>query len=86
MRALSSVVSKLHVNDIELYSYLMSKCYLEIPSIENQEAIKNHIDNMNQLAVKGPYIEDGIISSNYAQKIQKIFKKARDASILVKMP
>ena len=43
-RALSSVVSKLHVNDIELYSYLMSKCYLEIPSNEHQEVIKNHID------------------------------------------
>ncbi len=67
-RALSSVVSKLHVNDIELYSYLMSKCYLEIPSNEHQEVIKNHIDIMNDLAVNGPYIEDGIISTNYAPK------------------
>jgi len=65
-RALSSIVSKLYVNDIELYSYLMSKCYLEKPSDENQELIKFHIDNMNNLAVNGPYIEDGIISTHYA--------------------
>ena len=66
-RALSSVCSKLYTNDIELYSYLMAKCYLEKPSKVNQGKIKNHIDKMNSLAQNGPYIE-GIISMNYAPK------------------
>ena len=66
-RALTSVSSHLYVNDYELYSYLMAKCFLNTPTPEMQEKIKVHIDNMNHIAENGPFIQ-GIISKLYAPK------------------
>lgn len=67
-RALSSHANELHVNDLENYSYMMAKCYLEKPTKKNMLKIKSHIDKMNKLAENGPFVEDGIIGSLYAPK------------------
>ena len=58
----------LYSNDLELYSYMMSKCYLVTPTLSQQSRIKHHIDTMNEIAEKGPLITDGIISRLYAPK------------------
>lgn len=72
----SSVVSRmltfhadtLHTNDMELYSYIMAQCYLVTPSPDQQPAIQNHINNMNRIAMNGPYTP-GIICSHYAPAV-----------------
>lgn len=66
-RELSYLSDNLYSNDMELYSYLMAKCFLETPNQEQQERINTHISNMNKLASNGPYIE-GIICKLYAPK------------------
>jgi adenine-specific DNA-methyltransferase len=66
-RELSYVSNDIYTNDMELYSYLMAKCYLIKPTEEQIVRITNHISNMNLLSIDGPYIE-GIISRNYAPK------------------
>jgi len=71
----SSVVSRfllehsdnLYTNDLEYYSYLMAKCYLEIPNDSDQQIIKEHINTMNNISENGPFIE-GIITKLYAPK------------------
>ena len=67
-RRLSYLASDLYVNDLEQYSYLMAKCYLKQPWIEDQMRIVRHIEVMNNLAESGPYSE-GIISRLYAPKV-----------------
>jgi len=66
-RALASVASHLYVNDYEVYSYLMAKCFLVTPSKEKQLEIAKHIHQMNQIAENGPYTP-GIITKLYAPK------------------
>lgn len=66
-RALSYSSESLYTNDLELYSYLMAYCYLKTPSNENKSKIIKHIENMNNIAINGPYIE-GIICELYAPK------------------
>lgn len=65
-RALCSDANNLYTNDLELYSYLMAKCYLETPSNTDQCKIRMYIDTMNTLAEKGPYINTGFIAKLYA--------------------
>jgi len=66
-RQLCSVADNLYTNDMELYAYLMARCYLVTPTAEQQERIRAHIDRMNQLAEAGPYCE-GIICKLYAPR------------------
>ena len=73
-RELSYLSDNLYSNDLELYSYLMAKCFLDIPSIEKQDVIKKHIGIMNNISVNGPYIE-GIISKHYCPKDTKNVKR-----------
>lgn len=72
-RVLSNLSDNLYVNDLELYSYLMAKCFLERPSEEQIVRIIFHIDTMNNIAENGPYIE-GIICKLYAPKNTKDIK------------
>jgi adenine-specific DNA-methyltransferase len=69
-RNLSYISNMIYTNDLELYSYLMSKCYLITPTMDQQQKIKEHIDSMNNLAKNGPFIE-GIVSRLYAPKDSK---------------
>jgi adenine-specific DNA-methyltransferase len=66
-RGLSYLADKLYSNDLEYYSYLMACCYLVIPTIEQKEQIINHINEMNNIAINGPYYE-GIICKLYSPK------------------
>lgn len=73
-RELSYVASNLYTNDLELYSYLMAQCYLVHPTGPQIERILAHIQAMNTLAEKGPYVE-GIICKLYAPKVTKEIKE-----------
>ena len=73
-RELSHYSDNLYSNDLELYSYLMAKCFLYTPSVKNQSVIKKHIDIMNDIAKNGPYIE-GIISKHYSPDDTNNIKK-----------
>ena len=64
-RELSYSSDNLYMNDLELYSYLMAKCYIVKPTNEQQFRIKDHITNMNDLAENGPY-KEGIICKHYS--------------------
>lgn len=64
-RKLSYLCDKIYTNDLELYAYLMAKCYLMKPSESQIELIQNHINIMNEIATNGPYVE-GIICKYYA--------------------
>ena len=66
-RTLSRRSNNLYTNDLELYSFLMAKCYMIKPTKPQQNRIKDHFDKMNQLAEKGPY-KEGIICKLYAPK------------------
>jgi adenine-specific DNA-methyltransferase len=67
-RVLSFHASSLSMNDLELYSHLMSICFFKVPSVEQQEAIRHHIETMNQW--EGPWVE-GPIATLYAPKDSK---------------
>jgi adenine-specific DNA-methyltransferase len=73
-RSLSSLFKKCYTNDLEEYSYLMAKCFLNKPNNQQIEKIKNHIETMNIIAKDGPY-EEGIICKLYAPKITNDIKE-----------
>jgi adenine-specific DNA-methyltransferase len=73
-RLFTKHASKLYTNDLEKYSYLMAKAFLEKPRYSQQVRINNHIDKMNCIAENGPYIE-GIMCENYSPKNTKDIKK-----------
>lgn len=63
-RSLCSISNNLYVNDLEYYSYLMSKCFFEKPTEEQLERIKYHINKMNNI----DDFTEGIICKLYAPK------------------
>lgn len=62
-RALMSVCSELHTNDMEYYSYILLRCFLETPTSEQLERISKHFDSI----LKFP-AETGYISLHYSPK------------------
>jgi adenine-specific DNA-methyltransferase len=48
-RALMPFCSELHSNDMEYYSYILLRCFLEIPTLEQKSRIDIHISHMNEL-------------------------------------
>ena len=64
-RMLSTHSSELHTNDLEMYADVSAGCYVKQPSKAQQEKIAKHIERMNELAEKGPYIE-GVMTKWYA--------------------
>uniref|UniRef100_A0A6C0JX66 site-specific DNA-methyltransferase (adenine-specific) n=1 Tax=viral metagenome TaxID=1070528 RepID=A0A6C0JX66_9ZZZZ len=67
-RALVPLCHTMITNDLENYSYLMSRCFLNTPTNVQQSRIAHHITYMNNMAISGPYFEYGIISKLYAPK------------------
>jgi len=65
-RALSSLASRLYINDFEYYSAMMARSLIT-PSPEVRERILVHIRRMNELAAAGPYRE-GFITRLYAPR------------------
>lgn len=64
-RMLSTHSSELHTNDLEMYADTCANCYVKQPTKPQQEKIAKHIENMNELAEKGPYVE-GVMTKWYA--------------------
>tara|TARA_B100002051_G_C16685759_1_gene612507 strand:- start:192 stop:1304 length:1113 start_codon:yes stop_codon:yes gene_type:complete len=66
-RSLSQFANVIHTNDMEKYSSVIALCFLETPNESMKQRIVHHIEAMNLLAEKGPYIE-GVITTNYSPK------------------
>ena len=45
-RALMPFCSQLHSNDLEYYSYILLRCFLETPSLEQREKINKCFENI----------------------------------------
>jgi len=65
-RALMSLSTDLHSNDMEYYSYVLLKCFLETPSEEQRKRINMHFEKMMKLC-QNP-TEIGFITRLYAPK------------------
>jgi adenine-specific DNA-methyltransferase len=65
-RALMPFCSQLYSNDMELYSYILLRCFLETPSSEQRARINLHFDEMDRLC-QNP-TEVGFISKLYSPK------------------
>jgi adenine-specific DNA-methyltransferase len=61
-RMLTRHASEIHANDLEYYSYMASRCFLEVPTEEQKERIKTHMGIMNFNSKLIP----GIITEMYA--------------------
>jgi len=65
-RALMSKCSILHSNDMEYYSYVLLKCFLETPTDEQRVRISDHFDEMDIL--RDIASDTGFVSELYAPK------------------
>ena len=61
-RMLAAHASELHTNDLELYSCIAAKCFLEQPTESQKERVKVHLDTMNAMTAFTP----GVITEMYA--------------------
>lgn len=71
-RALMSKCSILHSNDMEYYSYVLLKCFLETPTALQRERIARHFDDMDILLDIAS--ESGFVSELYAPKNTDVIK------------
>jgi len=55
-RALMSICSELHSNDMEYYSYILLKCFLETPTLEQIGRIDRHFDAILKIPAETGYI------------------------------
>jgi adenine-specific DNA-methyltransferase len=63
-RMLANHASIIHTNDLEYYSFIAAKCFLERPDEIQKIQISNHINKMNSVSI----VEPGIITTMYAPK------------------
>jgi adenine-specific DNA-methyltransferase len=63
-RALMPFCSQLHSNDVEYYSYILLRCFLETPSDEQKKRIDFHFNVMEKLCSEPNVV--GFISKLYA--------------------
>ena len=63
-RALVPFSKEVHANDWEPYSYAQARCFIEKPSPEDQEKIRELLAAMNAL----DFTEEGIVCQHYAPK------------------
>jgi len=61
-RMLAKHSSEIHTNDLEYYSYIAAKCFLDKPTPEQEERVRAHIARMNALE---PTVA-GVITDMYA--------------------
>lgn len=66
-RMLSTHASELHTNDLEMYADISCGCYVKQPNEAQKTKIAKHIEKMNELAEKGPYVE-GVMAKYYAPR------------------
>jgi adenine-specific DNA-methyltransferase len=65
-RALMPFCSQLHSNDLEYYSYILLRCFLETPSLELRDKINKCFEDIGQLCLFPT--EVGFISKLYSPK------------------
>ena len=65
-RALMPFCSHLHTNDMEYYSYILLRCFLETPSLEQRARIDKCFEEMDRLC-QNP-TETGFVSKLYSPK------------------
>jgi adenine-specific DNA-methyltransferase len=65
-RALIPLCSTLHSNDMEYYSYILLRCFLETPTDLQKERILGHFDKMDRLCEEPT--ETGFITELYSPK------------------
>jgi adenine-specific DNA-methyltransferase len=65
-RALMPFCSQLHSNDMEYYSYILLRCFLETPTLEQQMRINLHFGEINKLC--DTPTEIGFITKLYSPK------------------
>jgi adenine-specific DNA-methyltransferase len=65
-RALMPFCSQLHTNDMEYYSFILLRCFLETPTLEQRERIHSHFREMEKLC-QAPN-EIGFVSRLYSPK------------------
>ena len=77
----------MHVNDLELYSCIINKCYLSNVSSEINESIIKVIDSLNN--VKDDELYEGFITKNYApeddnniKEGERVFYTHRNAMLI----
>ncbi|MDF9866764.1 adenine-specific DNA-methyltransferase [Bacilli bacterium PM5-3] len=75
-RMLKQHSSKLYVNDLEQYSYIINECYLTNKSSFNEEKYNHYFNSINKKLINKEYIE-GIITKNYAPKSEMISEDDR---------
>lgn len=63
-RALMPFCYELHSNDMELYSYVLLRCFLETPTPSQQQLIQFHFQQITQLCQSPSYI--GFITKLYS--------------------
>ena len=63
-RMLASHASEIHTNDLEYYSWVAAKCFLERPTEEQAARVRAHIEHMNSIQEFVP----GIIADMYAPR------------------
>ncbi len=86
-RALMPFCSQLHSNDLEYYSYILLRCFLETPSLEQREKINKCFEDMEKFC-QSP-TEVGFISKLYSPKItdaptadERVFYTRENAMII----
>ena len=73
-KGLVKYANNLYSNDLELYSYIMAKCFLEEPNEEDKKKVYHHIDQMNKLAINGPF-HKSFISQLYSPENTNYIKE-----------
>ena len=63
-RLLKKYCSTLYINDLELYSYIINKCYLSNVSMEDYDLIVKTIDELNN--IKDDDLYESFITKNYS--------------------
>jgi adenine-specific DNA-methyltransferase len=86
-RALMPFCSQLHSNDLEYYSYILLRCFLETPSLEQREKINKCFEDMENFCQRPT--EVGFISKLYSPKItdaptadERVFYTRENAMII----
>ena len=67
-RALMPFCSELHSNDMEYYSYILLRCFLETPTVEQALRIDRCFEEMDRLCLSPDKNESGFVSRLYSPK------------------
>lgn len=66
-RALAPFAARLYTNDLEQYAYLMARCFLQTPDVDDRALVVQHVNAMNRLAAEGPWTP-GLVCKLYAPR------------------